>query len=106
VSELRENIYLPNLFVDARNGVCQPISGVALLRVGGEGMKPETYRLKTDWAVDNLRVCQSCCYFKEIDESWFESWFKSCTHPDHYWEGTDMDGPEWNGFCNQWGDSE
>ena len=61
--------------------------------------KPETYEVKTDWTHDNLMVCQSCKFFNDfLDEQGMES----CSHPDHYWQGTYGDGPEWNGFCKQW----
>ena len=61
--------------------------------------KPSSYKLKTDWACDNLRVCKSCLYFEDLCD---EVGCESCTHPDHYWQGTYTDGPEWNGTCAEW----
>jgi len=65
-------------------------------------MKPPTYELKTDWTHDNLMICKSCLYFSDHGEIGCES----CTHPDHYWQGTHTEGPAWNGFCKQWKEDE
>ena len=62
-------------------------------------MKPATYELKTDWFNDTLMVCKTCVHYDDFKE--FPG-NESCIHPEHLWQGSYADGPEWNGFCMQW----